>query len=45
MLTKSGAKLMDFSLAKPVNPMSLPNSGLTQTLATPQHPLKCKLPS
>src|SRR6266567_7398100 len=45
MLTKSGAKLMDFSLAKPVNPMSLPNSGLTQTLATPQHSLNCKLPS
>ena len=39
MLTKSGAKLMDFGLAKPVIPASPPSSGLTQTLATPQHPL------
>src|SRR6202790_5354266 len=39
MLTKSGAKLMDFGLAKPVLPASPPSSGLTQTLATPQHPL------
>src|SRR3979490_1245852 len=39
MLTKSGAKLMDFGLAKPVPPASPPSSGLTQTLATPQHPL------
>jgi serine/threonine protein kinase/Tol biopolymer transport system component len=38
MLTKSGAKLMDFGLAKPVL-ASPPSSGLTQTLATPQHPL------
>ncbi|HEY6371309.1 MAG TPA: protein kinase, partial [Candidatus Sulfotelmatobacter sp.] len=39
MLTKSGAKLMDFGLAKPVTPASPASSGLTQTLATPQHPL------
>jgi hypothetical protein len=39
MLTKAGAKLMDFGLAKPVLPVSPPSSGLTQTLATPQHPL------
>jgi serine/threonine protein kinase len=39
MLTKSGAKLMDFGLAKPAVPPSPPRSGLTQTLATPQHPL------
>src|SRR6202165_2497287 len=39
MLTKSGAKLMDFGLAKPALPASPPSSGLTQTLATPQHPL------
>src|SRR6202158_5506806 len=39
MLTKSGAKLMDFGLAKPVLPATPPSSGLTQTLATPQHPL------
>ena len=39
MLTKSGAKLMDFGLAKPPIPESPPSSGLTQTLATPQHPL------
>ncbi len=39
MLTKSGAKLMDFGLAKPAVPPSPPSSGLTQTLATPQHPL------
>ncbi|MBZ5600298.1 MAG: protein kinase [Acidobacteriia bacterium] len=39
MLTKGGAKLMDFGLAKPVVPASPPSSGLTQTLATPQHPL------
>jgi len=39
MLTKAGAKLMDFGLAKPVLPASPPSSGLTQTLATPQHPL------
>ena len=39
MLTKSGAKLMDFGLAKPVVPVSPQSSGLTQTLPTPQHPL------
>ena len=39
MLTKSGAKLMDFGLAKPVTPASSASSGLTQTVATPQHPL------
>ena len=39
MLTKSGAKLMDFGLAKPVMPASPPSSGLTQTMATRQHPL------
>ncbi len=39
MLTRSGAKLMDFGLAKPVSSASALSSGLTQTLATPQHPL------
>jgi eukaryotic-like serine/threonine-protein kinase len=39
MLTKDGAKLMDFGLAKPATPESPPSSGLTQTLATPQQPL------
>jgi eukaryotic-like serine/threonine-protein kinase len=39
MLTKSGAKLLDFGLAKPALPASPPSSGLTQTIATPQHPL------
>jgi serine/threonine protein kinase len=39
MLTKSGAKLMDFGLAKPTLPGNPPSSGLTQTLATPNHPL------
>jgi eukaryotic-like serine/threonine-protein kinase len=39
MLTKSGAKLMDFGLAKPMLATSPPSSGLTQTLVTPQHPL------
>jgi eukaryotic-like serine/threonine-protein kinase len=39
MLTKGGAKLMDFGLAKPALPASPPSSGLTQTIATPQHPL------
>jgi eukaryotic-like serine/threonine-protein kinase len=34
MLTKSGAKLMDFGLAKEAN--SAATSGLTQTLASPQ---------
>jgi eukaryotic-like serine/threonine-protein kinase len=39
MLTRSGAKLMDFGLAKPVSSASALRSGLTETLATPQHPL------
>jgi Tol biopolymer transport system component len=39
MLTKSGAKLMDFGLAKPTLAASPPSSGLTQTLASPQSPL------
>jgi serine/threonine protein kinase len=39
MLTKSGAKLLDFGLAKPALPASPPSSGLTQTLATPRDPL------
>jgi eukaryotic-like serine/threonine-protein kinase len=39
MLTKSGAKLMDFGMAKPVLAPSPPSSELTQTLATPQYPL------
>jgi len=39
MLTRNGAKLMDFGLAKPVLPASAASSSLTQTLATPQHPL------
>src|SRR5246500_1174162 len=39
MLTKTGAKLMDFGLAKPATPPSPAVSGLTQTLATPQQPL------
>jgi eukaryotic-like serine/threonine-protein kinase len=36
MLTKSGVKLMDFGLAKPVYSAA---SGLTQTVSTPQQPL------
>jgi len=39
MLTKGGAKLMDFGLAKPALPATPPSSGLTQTLATPRDPL------
>lgn len=39
MLTKSGAKLMDFGLAKPVVLAKPPSSGMTQTMATPQGPL------
>jgi eukaryotic-like serine/threonine-protein kinase len=39
MLTKGGAKLMDFGLAKPAVSASPLSSGLTQTIATPQHPL------
>ncbi len=35
MLTKSGAKLLDFGLAKPMQT----STGVTQTLTTPQHPL------
>ncbi len=35
MLTKSGAKLMDFGLAKAVPVVSMPSSGLTATMATP----------
>jgi hypothetical protein len=37
MLTKAGAKLMDFGLAKPVQ--AAPASTLTQTLTTPHHPV------
>jgi eukaryotic-like serine/threonine-protein kinase len=39
MLTKSGAKLMDFGLAKPSVPVAQSSSELTQTLAAPTHPL------
>ena len=39
MLTRSGAKLMDFGLAKPALVASPPSSGLTQTLVSPQSPL------
>jgi serine/threonine protein kinase len=39
MLTKSGAKLMDFGLAKPALGASPPSSGLTQTLVSAQKPL------
>jgi serine/threonine protein kinase len=39
MLTKSGAKLMDFGLAKPVASANPPSSGLTLTLANPSQPL------
>jgi len=39
MLTRSGAKLMDFGLAKPVSVASVTSSELTQTLSTPSHPL------
>ena len=38
MLTKAGAKLMDFGLAKPVKD-STPAATLTQTLTTPRHPV------
>jgi eukaryotic-like serine/threonine-protein kinase len=38
-LTKSGAKLMDFGLAKPTFPAIPPSSGLTQALVTPPDPL------
>jgi serine/threonine protein kinase len=41
MLTKTGAKLMDFGLAKATIPATPPSSGLTATIATPvgSHPL------
>ena len=39
MLTKSGAKLMDFGLAKPALPASGLATGLTQTLTSVQSPL------
>jgi serine/threonine protein kinase/Tol biopolymer transport system component len=41
MLTKTGAKLMDFGLAKATFPATQPSSGLTATIATPagSHPL------
>jgi Tol biopolymer transport system component len=39
MLTRSCTKLMDFGLAKPVSPQAPPSSSLSETLATPQHPL------
>jgi serine/threonine protein kinase/Tol biopolymer transport system component len=39
MLTKTGAKLMDFGLAKPLAPVQPPGSQLTRTLSTPDHPL------
>src|ERR1700758_1909440 len=41
MLTKTGAKLMDFGLAKATLPATPPSSGLTATIATPagSHPL------
>ena len=38
MLTKTGAKLMDFGLAKPLKACD-PASRMTQTIANPQHPL------
>jgi serine/threonine protein kinase len=39
MLTKSGAKLLDFGLAKPVLATRPPSSGLTQTMISSQNPL------
>ena len=39
MLTKSGAKLMDFGLAKPILPASSGNSGVTQAMGTSESPL------
>jgi Tol biopolymer transport system component len=39
MLTKGGAKLMDFGLAKPTVLAGPLSSGLTQTIGTPQYPL------
>jgi serine/threonine protein kinase len=39
MLTRSGAKLMDFGLAKPVAAATQSSTELTQTLSTATHPL------
>jgi serine/threonine protein kinase/Tol biopolymer transport system component len=39
MLTKSGAKLMDFGLAKPILSANSSNSGLTRALGASDHPL------
>src|SRR5215472_1621985 len=39
MLTKTGVKLLDFGLAKPVASASNLSSQLTRTLSTPDHPL------
>jgi Tol biopolymer transport system component len=39
MLTKAGAKLMDFGLAKPLTKVNPPSSQLTRTLSTPDRPL------
>jgi eukaryotic-like serine/threonine-protein kinase len=39
MLTKTGAKLMDFGLAKPLTTVYPPSSQLTRTLSTPDRPL------
>ena len=39
MLTKSGAKLMDFGLAKSMVPLRPPSSALTRTLSDPDRPL------
>src|ERR1700719_1356702 len=39
MLTKGGAKLMDFGLAKSAVPAGPLSSGLTQTIDTPRYPL------
>jgi eukaryotic-like serine/threonine-protein kinase len=39
MLTKTGAKLMDFGLAKPAKSNRAPSSGLTQTVASANDPL------
>jgi serine/threonine protein kinase/Tol biopolymer transport system component len=39
MLTKTGAKLMDFGLAKPLTTVHSASSQLTRTLSTPDRPL------
>jgi len=39
MLTKSGAKLMDFGLAKPSIAQKSPGAALAKTLSAPGHPL------